>query len=303
MDKPVVMVLGVTGKLGGLVAKELKSDSSVSLRVTTRRPEQIGTLKATYGDAVFLDLDDPRSFAGSLKGVDRLFILTGYTVDMLVQAKSLVDAAVEAGVKHIVQLGVFTPKRECSDPHFAWHQLIQSYIRESGIAWTFLHPNVFMQNLLDPPVAQPGQINWWGKDRKFGWIALEDVAAAAAKILKEGPDTHLKQDYWFSTESHNIQEVAQTLKEAIGIELKAPSLDPEEMLSLLQTHGVSDVYFTKGAVEFFRQVIDGRMAYVGDVRDDLPKLIGRTGITLRDWAVLHQKELEASYRLPAAAKA
>lgn len=32
--------------------------------------------------------------------------------------------------------------------------------------------------------------------------------------------------------------------------------------------GITDVYFTKGAVEFFRQVVDGRMAYVGDVRDD-----------------------------------
>jgi NAD(P)H dehydrogenase (quinone) len=296
MNKPVVMVLGVTGKLGGLVAKQLRADDSISLRVTTRRQEQIESLAGEYGEAVLLDLDDSRSFPAALKGVDRLFLLTGYTVDMLVQAKSLTDAAIDAGVKHIVQLGVFTPKRDCSDPHFAWHQLIQSYIRESGIAWTFLHPNVFMQNLLDPPVAQPGQINWYSMDRKLGWIALEDVAEATAKILKEGPVVHNKQDYWFSTESLNIQDIAKIIGDATKLPVHAPLLGPDVMVQGMQALGITDVYFTKGAVEFFRQVVDGRMAYVGDVRDDLPKLIGRSGMTFKDWAQLHQDDLVKSYQ-------
>ena len=40
----------------------------------------------------------------NLKGVERLFLLTGYTVDMLVQSKAIVDEAKKAGVKHIVHL-------------------------------------------------------------------------------------------------------------------------------------------------------------------------------------------------------
>jgi NAD(P)H dehydrogenase (quinone) len=298
MDKPVVMVLGVTGKLGGLVAKQLRADSSIKLRVTTRRPEQIESLASDYGEAVLLDLDDARSFPAALKGVDRLFLLTGYTVDMLVQAKSLTDAAIDAGVKHIVQLGVFTPKRECSDPHFAWHQLIQSYIRESGIPWTFLHPNVFMQNLLDPFIAQPGQVNWYGMDYKLGWIALEDVAEATAKILQEGPAIHNKQDYWFSTESLNIQEAAKIVGDVTKLPVHAPLLGPDVMVQGMQMLGITDAYFTRGVVEFFRQIVDGRMAYVGDVRDDLPKLIGRTGMTLKDWAQLHKDDLVQSYQQP-----
>jgi len=49
-----------------------------------------------------------------------LFLLTGYTVDMLVQSKTLVDAAKKAGVRHIVHQGVFG-QWDCTDPHFAWH--------------------------------------------------------------------------------------------------------------------------------------------------------------------------------------
>ena len=296
MDKPVVMVLGVTGKLGGLIAKQLKEDDSIRLRVTSRRQEQVSLLKASYGEAVYLDLDASQSFSSALTGVDRLFILTGYTIDMLVQAKSLVDAALNAGVKHIVQLGVFTPHRECSSPHFVWHQLIQSYIRESGIAWTFLHPNEFMQNLLDPPTTQPGEIRWWGKERKFGWVALEDVAEAAAKILHDGPTVHAGQDYWFSTEVLDIQEVAKIVGSVIGIELRAPLVGSDDLLQLLQADGITDVYWTKGVVEYFTQVVDGKMEHMSQVRDDFPKLIGRSGTELREWAALHKSDLAEKYQ-------
>jgi NAD(P)H dehydrogenase (quinone) len=298
MDKPVVMVLGVTGKLGGLIAKRLQQDNSIRLRVTTRRQDQVSLLEASYEEAVYLDLDAPLSFSAALSGVDRLFILTGYTIDMLVQAKTLVDAAINAGVKHIVQLGVFTPDRECSSPHFAWHQLIQSYIRESGITWTFLHPNEFMQNLLDPPTTQPGEIRWWGKQRKFGWVALEDVAEAAAKILKDGPEVHGSQDYWFSSEVLNIQEVAKIIGNVIEIELKAPSVGSDDLVHLLQLHGFTDVYWTKGVVEYFNQVLDGRMEHMSQVRDDCPKLLGRSGTKLQEWALLHKSDLLERYQEP-----
>jgi len=302
MSKRVVMILGATGQVGGLLAKELKDNSSVQVRVTTRHKDQIDSLKKQYGDAVFLDLDDDSTFASALKGVDGLFLLTGYSVDMLVQAKTMVDAALAAGVKHIVQLGVFRPKRECSDPHFAWHQMIQAYIRDSGIAWTFLHPNAFMQNLIGLFTAEPGVLPWYGKDAKFGWIALEDVAQSAAKILAEGPAVHKGKDYWFSTESLNITEVAKTVSDVCEIPLQAPLLGPDELARDLQKAGMTDVYFTKGVVEFFRHVLDGRMPYIAEVRDDVPKLLGRPGMKLRDWAKLNKNAIREKHLQKTGAK-
>jgi uncharacterized protein YbjT (DUF2867 family) len=291
-SKPVILVLGATGQLGKIVADHLLKNSEISLLVTSRKQEQLAKLKEQYGNAVFLDLDDPRTFATALKNVDRLFLLTGYSVSMLVQSKAIVDAAKKAGVKHLVHLGVFTPKFDCYDPHFAWHQMVEAYIKQSEIPYTFLHPNCFMQNFTGIyHMAKNGRVRFYALDKRVGWIALEDVGEAAARILSEGPSKHHGKDYWFSTESLNIHEIAEIFSKVTGKTFIADALSPEQFLKDLKTTGSNiDPYFY-GVADSFIQVVDGRMAYIGDVRDDLPLLIGRKGITLEEWAVLHKKEL------------
>lgn len=291
-SKPVVLLLGATGQLGKLIADELHKDESISLKVTSRKKEQLPELKKKYRDAVYLDLDDPRTFGDALKGVERLFLLTGYTVDMLVQSKAIIDAAKKAGVKHIVHLGVFTPESDCYDPHFAWHQMIEVYLKDSGIAYTLLHPNCFMQNLTGfYSVVKNGKVRFYTADKKVGWIALEDVANASARILAEGPSKHHGKDYWFSTESLSVQDVARVLSEATGEEFIADSQPPEQFLKDFGAGKTSiDPYFI-GVSECFKQIVDGRMDYISKVRDDVPQFAGHKGMSLKEWAILHKDEL------------
>jgi uncharacterized protein YbjT (DUF2867 family) len=82
-----------------------------------------------------------------------------------------------------------------------WHQIVERYIEASGIAWTHLHPNVFMENLLTFFAPRRGALTvYWGEQRA-DWVALSDVAAAAATVLREGPTKHHGKDYWMSTEA------------------------------------------------------------------------------------------------------
>jgi NAD(P)H dehydrogenase (quinone) len=60
--------------------------------------------------------------------------MTGYTIHMVHQMKTITDAAVDAGVSFMVHLGVFGNGRS-TDPHFAWHKLVERYIEGSGVAW------------------------------------------------------------------------------------------------------------------------------------------------------------------------
>jgi NAD(P)H dehydrogenase (quinone) len=63
-----------------------------------------------------------------LKNITGIFLISGYTVDMLVQSKSIIDAAKRNGVNHIVHLGAFTLELE-HDSYatvFAWHQMIEA---------------------------------------------------------------------------------------------------------------------------------------------------------------------------------
>src|SRR5260370_31859918 len=120
-----LLVLGVTGQVGKLVAKHLKR-SKANFSVGSRRKANLQELADQFGASRFIDLDDPRTFGQALKNVTGLFLITGYTVDMLVQSKTLIDAAKRNGVKHIVHLGAFTREHDTYTSVFAWHQMIEA---------------------------------------------------------------------------------------------------------------------------------------------------------------------------------
>jgi NAD(P)H dehydrogenase (quinone) len=121
MSKPKVLILGATGQVGGAVVPHLSANPDVEVVIATRFPEKWKTPGTT---GVRLDLDRPDTLAPALEGVERAFLVTGYTVDMLRQSKDFLNAAKRAGVKHIVHLGA------CGDDdtrvdHYAWHQFIE----------------------------------------------------------------------------------------------------------------------------------------------------------------------------------
>ena len=171
--KTTILVLGATGMNGKLIVQQMKESDEFKagdfvLRLASRRMEQVDEWNEEgIVTAVYMDLDDPKTFGPALAGVDRIFILTGYTVDMLVQAKTLVDACVKAGVSHIVHLGVFG-NWDTTDAHFAWHQLIETYIKASGINWTNLHPNYFMEMLLGLTAIRNDSFPVFPRDKPLG---------------------------------------------------------------------------------------------------------------------------------------
>jgi len=175
-----VLVLGSTGLTGGAIAARLDAVSDrVDLVRASRNPETVARWRDDGRSAVRLDLDDARTFPAALEGIDRLFVMAGYTVAMTHQAKTITDAAADAGVAHIVHLGIFGDGRS-TDPHFAWHELVERYIEGSGVPWTHLHPHMFMENLLSVFALRDGRLVWPAGDKPTGWIAGEDLTSVAA---------------------------------------------------------------------------------------------------------------------------
>src|SRR6266513_556398 len=285
-----LLVLGVTGQVGTLVAQHLRR-SEVHFSAGTRRKANLEELAHQFGASRYIDLDDPRTFDEALKDITGLFLLTGYTVAMLVQSKSLIDAAKRNGIKHIVHLGAFTRDHYAYATVFAWHQMIETYLRDSGIAWTNLHPNMFMQSFLSVWSLKGGVYSAF-TSKAIGFTALEGVAEAAAVILMEGPEKHNGKDYWFSADVLTPHQVAETLTAATGRKFTASVRKAEGFQNdAVQPGSAFEPAYEKGGFELFGQVEDGRMAYVGSVADDSKKLLGREPLLLRDWAKLHADEL------------
>src|SRR3981189_1530243 len=285
-----LLVLGATGQVGKLVAKSLRK-SAANFSVGTRRAGNLQELADQFGASRFIDLHDPRTFDEALETITGIFLLTGYTVAMLVQSKSLIDAAKRNGVKHIVHLGAFTRDHDAYSTVFAWHQMIEAYLRDSGVAWTNMHANMFMQSFLSVWSIKGGVYNSY-TSKAVGFTALEDVAEAAAIILTEGPDKHNGKDYWFSADALSPRQVAETLTAATGRKFTAAVQNAGGFTNhAVQPGSAFEPAYAKGGFELFEQVEDGRMAYVGSVIDDTKKLLGREPLLLRDWAKLYANEL------------
>ncbi|ROR24735.1 uncharacterized protein YbjT (DUF2867 family) [Comamonas sp. BIGb0124] len=292
-SKSRALVIGSSGQVGKKVVSYLEGNPDISVRITSRRLEEVHRLSGEGNDIVHLDLDDPRTFGAALAGVDRIFLLTGYTVAMLAQSKTLVDAASKAGVRHIVHLGVFG-EWDCTSPAFAWHQLVEAYIKTSGISWTFLHPNMFMENILTLCLKGDTLTTYWNENRT-GWVAAADVALVAATALREGPAKHAGKEYWLSSDVATGPELARLLSETLGKEITANTLGPAEFQAIFTSASIPvESWYADGGVEVMRQVVDGRMGYVGSVRDDVPHVTGQYAVTLKQWILERRQELISS---------
>jgi NAD(P)H dehydrogenase (quinone) len=293
-QNPTVLVLGASGTIGSQLVKDLKN-KPVNIRITSRKQEEVEQLCSQGKDCKFLDLDDPQTFALALAGVDRVFLLTGYTVGMLTQSKTLVDAAKKAGVSHIVHVGVFA-EWDTTDAHFAWHQMIEKYIEASGIAWTHLHPNMFMEALTGAYLPKNLTFTTYWKDRRVGYIAASDIAAVAADVLVGGPERHGSEHYWLSVESYNGKEIAEMMSEVTGLKINCDEKGVEEFKQLIEgwiANG-ADSWYASANIEFVRQMLDGRMSYMSMVQNDIPYILGRPAKTVREYLAEHKEVLIAS---------
>ncbi len=210
---PPLAVTGSTGELGGKVAAML-SAAGVKQRLLARTPRMAPPLDgATVLQAAYENTSATRT---ALAGAETVFMVSASeSLDRLEAHCDFVDAALEAGVRHLVyvsfvgaaQDAVFTLARD----HFA----TEEYIRASGLDFTFLRDNVYADFL-------PGLV---GADRairgpagagRVAVVAQHDIARTAVAILRD-PARHSGATYELSgPEALSLDEIAKTLGVARG---------------------------------------------------------------------------------------
>lgn len=287
--KPRVLILGATGVTGGAVAALLDVDSGVEVVRAGRKAQQVAAWQAEGKAAVQLDLDDPRTFPAALSGIDRLFVITGYTIEMVHQVKCITDAAADAGVSFIVHLGVFSNGRE-TDPHFVWHELVERYIEGSGVAWCHLHPNMFMENLLTTQKLVDDALIWPMADKRVGWIAGDDLTAVAAKVLCDGPAKHAGANHFLSSEILGGPEAAEILASVLNRPITAMVMTPGQLEAAFASGAFKlpdniEPHYGASILENAHQIVDGRLAHLTAVTNTVEELLERPPVLLAEWAM------------------
>jgi NAD(P)H dehydrogenase (quinone) len=134
-----VLVTGATGNVGGGVIRRLGQAREVEFIAGVRSPgnAELGVTQVCF------DFNDPDSMARALVGIDRVLMVTGYTVDKLMQGKTFIDEARKAGVSYFVHLG--SPGDDDTRvAHYGWEQLVERYLEWSGIGFTRLRPQIYI---------------------------------------------------------------------------------------------------------------------------------------------------------------
>lgn len=180
----MILLTGVTGKTGGETAKQLLN-KGVKLRALVRSEAKAEMLKAAGVELVVGDIGDGDTVKRALEGAEKALLVLPNGQHQLAQEKQFTDLAVEAGVKHLVKMSSMeaVPHAKTAIPKSHW--TAEEYIRASGLNWTMVKPNFFMQNLLTSAGTIKGQ-------RKFflpmgggttGMADIRDIGAVCAEVL------------------------------------------------------------------------------------------------------------------------
>ena len=180
-----VLVTGATGNTGRALVAAL-ADRGVPVRAMVRKEADRGQVPAGAAVAV-ADFDDPESIAAALHGTARAYLVTPSSEQAEAQQKRFADLAAKAGVGHLVVLSQLAADEQSPVRFLRYHAAVERHVRDLGIGYTFLRPNLFFQGLL----AVAGTIAAQGRfyapigEARVSAVDVRDIAAVAAAALTE----------------------------------------------------------------------------------------------------------------------
>ncbi len=275
-----ILVTGATGTIGSEVVKALAAKPGVTVRIGVRSAAKAEKLAAENVVPVDFDYEKPETIAAAVKGADRVFLLTPFTADQVELAKRVIDAAKEAGVKHLVKLSAIGADIEPGIQLGRWHREIEKLIEASGISYTILRPANFMDNFINfaPPGAD-GNIYMPLGTGAVSYIDSRDIGAVAATVLTE--EGHYGKAYDLTgPEAITVAEVAKAIGEASGREVHYVDV-PEETAR----KGMSDMHMPTWMVDAMMELnAICKAGYASGISPLVKQITGKAPNTFAEFA-------------------
>jgi uncharacterized protein YbjT (DUF2867 family) len=220
-------------------------------------------LSALEGAEVVVgDFDDAESVSRALQGMERAFLLTNSSERAETQQSTFVYVARRVGVKHIVKLSQWAASPDSPVRFLRYHAAVERKMRESGLAYTFLRPNLFMQGLLAFRETITGQGRFFAAvgDAKISAVDVRDIAAVAAAALAE--EGHEGKTYNLTgPEALSHGEMAEKLSGVLGRRIHFVDVPPEAMRETLIRVGLP-VWQADGLIEDYAHYSRGEASEV-----------------------------------------
>ncbi|MEY9952271.1 SDR family oxidoreductase [Leifsonia sp. EB34] len=208
-----IAVTGVTGTVGRLAASEL-AEVGVPFRMLARSPERAP--RFPDAEVVACTYADGASVRVALEGVDTVLMVSAAENEQrLREHLSFVDAAADAGVRHIVYTSFFGAAPDATFTLARDHYATEERIKATGIAYTFLRDDLYL-DFVEFMVGDDGVIRGPAGHGKAAMVARADVARVAATALRN-PEQHRNVTYDLTgPEDLTMAQVAEKLTAHLG---------------------------------------------------------------------------------------
>ncbi|MFG2037946.1 SDR family oxidoreductase [Dactylosporangium sp. NPDC048998] len=268
-----ITVTGATGHLGKLILSELKGHD---VRAVARRPEAVEgpAQEVRYGD-----YERPESLPNAIEGTDTLVLISASELGKrFPQHRAVVDAAVEAKVGRIAYVSI-TKADTSTIAIAAEHKATEEYIKASGLPYTFLRNNWYLENYTAnlAGTLEHGAVLGSARDGRIAAATRADFATAAAVVATT--DGHDGKAYELGGDrAFTLTELAQALTVRFGTQVVYRDLPVEEFAGALESFGVPNV-FALALAQSDGEIAKGALDVV---TGDLSRLIGRPTTTLEE---------------------
>ena len=261
-----IALTGSTGAVGGTAA-HLLADSGVPVRLLVRDPSRAPHVGADVRQAAYGD----DGCVAALEGVDTVFMVSAHeAADRLDQHRAFVDAAVEAGVRHVVYLSFVGASATSGFTLGRDHGATEEHIKASGLDWTFLRDN-FYAEVLPRFADEQGVIRGPAGTGRVAAVSQRDVGAVVAHVLRE-PRMHIFSTYDLTgPDALTFAEVTEILTRITGRPYSFVDETDDEARASRAHYGAPD-WQVDAWVSTYTAIRDGELAHVDQ---DIPRLLGR----------------------------
>ena len=146
-----ILVTGATGTVGSEVVNQLSNvKSDFKIKATVHSVENANRIQNFQRvEPVQIDYDAREGLQEAFKNADKLFLLTHPSPKSADHEKNLIAEAKKSGIRHIVKQSIMGADLEADVEAMRLHRQAEKVIEESGIPYTFLRPNEFMQGFIN----------------------------------------------------------------------------------------------------------------------------------------------------------
>lgn len=256
-----IVVSGATGQIGGRVARLLDA-AGLRQRLLVRDPTRAPAVSHAEV-ATISSYRDTEGVRRALDGAGPVFMVSAAeSEDRLDQHRAFIDAAAVAGAPHLVYTSYYGARPEALFSHARLHAETEEHLKASGVPFTILRDNFYLDFLPDLAGAD-GVIRGPGGSGALSAVARDDVAEVASIVLQH-PGQHVGKTYDLTgREELTLAEIAAELSTLTGRQVRYAEETLEEAWASRASYGAPD-WLVEAWISTYIAIAAGEMAGVSD---------------------------------------